>query len=129
MPESSFDALLRLARELLRPEALPAFEAGWEWLEPQMRSEEERCLAAATLLLLRPFHALVVPRRLAPGALASLHLTATRSAPDGPVRCHLIVTVTPDKASPAGSQPDTLCFHAVQVRAAPLRCASEIVAE
>src|SRR4051794_18601102 len=128
MPESSFDALLRLARELLRPEALPAYEAGWEWLEPQMRSEEERCLAAATLLLLRPLQALVVPRRLAPGALASLHLTSTRSAPDGPVRRHLFVTVAPDDASPVEPPPDTLCFRAAEVRAAPLRCAALIVA-
>src|SRR5947209_14308944 len=101
MSEPAPDALVRIANELLRSECLPAFEAGWEWLERQMRSEEERHLAAATLLLVRAFQALVVPRRLAPEALASLHVTATRSAPDGPVRCHLFVTVIPDGALPA----------------------------
>jgi hypothetical protein len=129
MPDTSSEALLQFAQELLLPEGRPAFEAGWEWLEPQMRTEEERLLGAATLLLLRAFQALVVPRRLAPGVLASLHVTATRRAPEGPVRCHLFVVVTPDGALPAGSEPDTLCLSGAQVCAAPFRAAAAVLAE
>jgi hypothetical protein len=52
MPAETVAAILGLARELLRPEALPSLAAAWEWAEPRMRGEEEARLVAATLLVL-----------------------------------------------------------------------------
>jgi hypothetical protein len=129
MPADTMEALLRLAREMLRPEALRSFEAAWEWAAPRARTEQERRLMAATLVLLNGCQALLAPRRLAPGAQAGLQVTATRSAPGGPLRRHVFVAVTPDGTPPPDSEPDSLCFSAVDVETAPFRCAARILGE
>jgi hypothetical protein len=84
---------------------------------------------AATLVLLNGCQALLAPRRLPSGAQASLQITGTRSTPNGPLRRHLFVSVTPDGASPPGAEPDTLCFSAADVHVAPFRCAAGILGE
>src|SRR5205085_980677 len=59
-------------RPWLRESHGPAFEAALEWLWPRCRTEEERFLAPALLLLLSPFNALVAPCRPAPGSCVNL---------------------------------------------------------
>jgi hypothetical protein len=128
MPANSPESLLRLAREMLRPEALRSFEAAWQWAAPRARTDEELCLTAATLALLNSYQALLAPRRLPSGALASLQVSGTRSAPGGPVRRHLLVYVTPEGLLP-DAEPDSLCFSAADARGAPFRCASLVLGE
>jgi hypothetical protein len=129
MPTDAVEALLRLAREMLRPEALRSFEAAWEWAAPRARTEEESRLMVATLVLLNSCQALLAPRRLPPGALASLQITGTRSTPDGPLRRRLFVSTTPDGTPLPGAEPDSLCFSAAEARDTPFHCAGRILAE
>jgi hypothetical protein len=129
MAAASVEASLQMAREILRPEALRAFEAAWEWAAPRTRTDVERQLVAATLALFSGCQALLVPRRLPSGALASLHLTGTRGTPSGPVRCHLFAYVTPEGLPPPDAEPDSLCFSAAETRAAAFRCAARMLGE
>jgi hypothetical protein len=129
MPTDAVEALLRLAREMLRPEALRSFEAAWEWAAPRARTEEEHRLMAATLVLLNGCQALLAPRRLPPGAQASLQVTGTRSTPSSPLRRHVFVTITPDGTPLPGSEPDSLCFSGTDVHTSPFRCAAQILGE
>jgi hypothetical protein len=76
-------------RPWLRDTHAPAFEAALEWLLPRCRTEEERILAPALLLLLSPFNALVVPCRPAPGSSVNFQVTLSRAGPDGPQRVRI----------------------------------------
>src|SRR6266852_3446586 len=78
-------------RPWLRAEHAPAFGAAWEWLGPRCRTEEERRLAPALLLLLSPLNALVTPCRPAAGSCVNLQVTLSRQGVAGPERVRLMV--------------------------------------
>ena len=81
-PEEYADAI----RPWLRPEHAPAYEAALTWLWPRCRTDEERRLAPALLLLLAPLNALVVPCRPAAGSCVNFQVTISREATTGPER-------------------------------------------
>jgi hypothetical protein len=78
-------------RPWLRAEHAPAFGAAWEWLEPRCRTEEERRLAPALLLLLSPLNALVTPCRPVRGSSVNFQVTLSRQGVAGPERVRLVV--------------------------------------
>ena len=78
-------------RPWLRAEHAPAFGAAWEWLGARCRTEEERRLAPALLLLLSPLNALVTPCRPAAGACVNFQVTLSRQGVAGPERVRLVV--------------------------------------
>src|SRR3989442_15382991 len=73
-------------RPWLRAEHAPSFEAALEWLWPRCRTDEERSLAPALLLLLSPLNALVVPCRPAAGSCVNFQVTLSRQGVAGPGR-------------------------------------------
>jgi hypothetical protein len=116
--------LLARVRALARAESLGALDAALAWGLPKCRTEEERLLYPALLLVLGNLNALVVPRRLDPGDLADFHLTVSCPGPDGaPRRVHLLLHVACD-APPADPAAGELWLPAADVRAAPLACAA-----
>jgi len=78
-------------RPWLRAEHAPSFEAALEWLWPRCRTDEERSLAPALLLLLSPLNALVVPCRPAAGSCVNFQVTLSRQGVAGPERARLTV--------------------------------------
>jgi hypothetical protein len=123
------DELLTLVRGLARAESHPALEAALAWGLPKCRTEEERLLYPALLLLLGNLNALVTHRRLEPGDLADLHLTASRPGADGtPLRTHLTLRVA-HETPPAASAEGELWLPAADLRARPLTCAARALAE
>jgi hypothetical protein len=75
----------------LRPEHARAYAAALEWLLPRCRTEEERCLAPALLLLLAPLNALVVPCRPLANSPVNFQVTLSREGAAGPIRRRLTV--------------------------------------
>jgi hypothetical protein len=75
----------------LRPEHAPAYEAALAWLWPRCRTDEERWLAPALLLLLAPLNALVVPCRPTAGSRVNFQVTVSRDGATGPERVRLAV--------------------------------------
>jgi hypothetical protein len=78
-------------RPWVRAEHRPAFESAWAWLGPRCRTEEERRLAPALLLLLSPLNALVTPCRPAAGSCVNFQVTLSRQGMAGPERVRLVV--------------------------------------
>jgi hypothetical protein len=107
-------------RPWLRDTHAPAFEAAMEWLLPRCRTEEERALAPALLLLLSPFNALVAPCRPVAGSSLNFQVTLSHSGPDGPQRVRLTVQAAP---APSRDLPELIqeaVGHPVLVLAAAL---------
>ena len=75
----------------LRPEHAPAYRAALDWLLPRCRTDEERLLAPALLLLLSPLNALIVPCRPIEGSRVNFQVTISREGADGPERVRVIV--------------------------------------
>src|SRR6266851_3568236 len=75
----------------VRAEHGPALEAAWAWLGPRCRTEEERRLAPALLLLLSPLNALVTPCRPVVGSCVNLQVALSRQGVVGPERARLVV--------------------------------------
>jgi hypothetical protein len=122
------DQVLALARGLVRPEAHQALDAALAWGLPKCRTEVERLLYPALLLVLGNLNALVTPRRLEPGDLADFHLTLSRPGPDGaPLRAHLLLRVSPD-TPPAAPADGELWLPAADIRAQPLASAARALA-
>jgi hypothetical protein len=112
---------------LARAETHRALDAALEWGLPKCRTEEERFLYPALLLVLGNLNALVAHRRLEPGDLASFQLTLSRARDDGsPARAHLVVRVSP--TAPDSLSDGEICFTADAVRERPLVCAGEALA-
>jgi hypothetical protein len=82
-------------RPWLRDAHAPAFEAALDWLLPRCRTEEERVLAPALLLLLSPLNALVTPCRPVSGSRVNFQITLSRHGDAGPQRVRLTVRVQP----------------------------------
>src|SRR5438445_5140841 len=82
-------------RPWLRAEHAPSFEAALEWLWPRCRTEEERLLAPALLLLLSPLNALVAPCRPAAGSSVNFQVTLSRQGAAGPERVRVTVRAAP----------------------------------
>src|SRR5947207_551835 len=78
-------------RPWVRADHAPAIGAAWEWLGPRCRTEEERWLGPALLLLLSPLNALVTPCRLAAGSRVNFQVTLSRQTVAGPERVRLVV--------------------------------------
>jgi hypothetical protein len=120
------EEVLELVRGLVREESRRALEAALEWGLPKCRTQEERLLYPALLLLLGNLNALVTHRRLETGDLADFHLTASRAGPDAaPLRAHLVLRVA--AALPAASAEGELWLVAASVHAHPLACAARVV--
>lgn len=118
------EQVLALARALARAESRPALEAALAWGLPKCRTEEERLLYPALLLLLGNLNALVAHRRLEPGDLADLHLTASLPGQGGaPRRTHLLLRVAGD-TQPRDPADGELWLGAKDVRERPLACAA-----
>jgi hypothetical protein len=128
-PERVLDAV----RGLARPESQRALEAALAWGLPKCRTEEERLLYPALLLVLGNLNALVTPRRLEPDDLVDFHLTLSRVAgecdgapPAPPTRTHLILRVARGGA-PETPAADELWLPAEAVLAQPLPCAAQVL--
>src|SRR5438270_597224 len=87
----SGDDLGTRVRAWLRDTHAPAYEAALEWLLPRCRTEEERCLAPALLLLLSPLNALVVPSRPVAESCVNFQVTLSRQGATGPERRRVTV--------------------------------------
>jgi hypothetical protein len=122
------ESVLAAVRALARPESHPALEAALAWGVPKCRTDEERLLYPALLLVLGNLNALVAPRRLEPDDLVDFHLTLSRAHGDAPpVRTHLILRVA-SEAPPHAPAEDELWLAAGAVRAQPLACAAGALA-
>jgi hypothetical protein len=86
-------------RPWLRESHGTAFDAALEWLWPRCRTEEERLLAPALLLLLSPLNALVAPCRPVAGSCVNLQVTLSRNSAAGPQRIRLSVRGWAQQAS------------------------------
>jgi len=133
-------------REAIRPwlrEAHgPAFDAALEWLWPRCRTEEERLLAPALLLLLSPLNALVAPCRPVAGSCVNFQVTLSRPGTAGPERVRLTVRAGgQDQASrhseadrivrgdPEAPESAELALDLVLVAADPLGAAAHVLKE
>jgi hypothetical protein len=127
-------------RAWLRPEHAPAYDAALEWLTPRCRTETERRLAPALLLLLAPLNALVAPCRPVGGSSVNFQVTLSRQTAAGPVRKRLIVrgvgvnaaatSVLPTEA-PAPAEAGSLSefwLDSDEVTGSPLVAAARVVA-
>lgn len=83
------EALAEGIRPWLRSEHAPAYDAALAWLWPRCRTEEERLLAPALLLLLAPLNALVAPCRPVSGSRVNFQITLSRQGATGPERVRL----------------------------------------
>jgi hypothetical protein len=130
-------------RPWLRAEHAPAFEAALDWLWPRCRTEEERLLAPALLLLLAPFNALVVPCRPVEGSCVNFQVTLSREGAAGPKRARWCVRAgTPPSTEAEGDPvPMLLCsvpdgeqllpeiwFQPTAIASDPLGAAAGVVA-
>ena len=117
-------------RPWLREGHAPAFEAALDWLWPRCRTEEERCLAPALLLLLSPLNALVAPCRPTTGSCVNFQVTLSWQSTAGPERVRLTVRAG-EKAvregEAPGSGPLTLWLDSSTLSAAPLECAARVL--
>jgi hypothetical protein len=112
---------------LARAETHRALDAALEWGLPKCRTDEERLLYPALLLVLGNLNALVAHRRFEPGDLASFQLTVSRARDDAPpARAHLVVRVA--STPPSSSAEGETWFSAAAVRDRPLVCAGEALA-
>src|ERR1700730_1989892 len=125
-------------RPWLREAYAPAFEAALDWLWPRCRTEEERSLAPALLLLLSPLNALVAPCRPVAGSCVNFQVTMSRLDGDGAERVRLTVRAgnkgVQDAARPDPEHPNTripehltVWLDASEVSADPLDCAARVL--
>jgi hypothetical protein len=88
----------------LRAEHVPGYRTAVEWLLPRCRTEEERALAPALLLLLAPLNGLVAPCRPVAGSRVNFQVTVSRQTEEGAERVRLTVRARREQAAAGADQ-------------------------